>query len=68
MGTYFLDTSALVKRYVTEIGSDWVMTQCRSEAKHVVIISQATLVEAVATFCRKARQQDLSQRIRVQRH
>ena len=63
MGTYFFDTSALVKRYVTEIGSAWVMAQCRSESGHTLIISQATLVEAIATFCRKARQQDISQSI-----
>lgn len=24
MDIFFLDTSALVKRYVTEIGSDWI--------------------------------------------
>ncbi len=63
MGVYFLDTSALVKRYVTEPGSAWMIAQCQPEAGHTLIVSQATLVEAVATFCRKARQQDLSQRI-----
>jgi uncharacterized protein len=61
--TYFLDTSALVKRYVSEPGSEWVIAQCQQEADNTIIISQATLVEAVATFCRKAREQDLNQRI-----
>lgn len=27
MGMYFLDTSALVKIYVSEPGSDWAITQ-----------------------------------------
>jgi uncharacterized protein len=63
MGTYFLDTSAVVKRYVAEPGSGWMMAQCQQEADNTIIISQATLVEAVATFCRKAREQNLSQRI-----
>jgi uncharacterized protein len=63
MGVYFLDTSALVKRYVTETGSTWVTAQCRPESGHTLIISQATLVEAVAMFCRKSRQQDINQRI-----
>jgi len=63
MATYFLDTSAIVKRYVTEPGSAWVITHCQPEVGHTLIISQATLVEAVAAFCRKAREQNLSQRI-----
>ena len=63
MGSYFLDTSALVKRYVTEPGSEWVEMRCRPAAENTIIISQATLVEAVATFCRKAREQNISQRI-----
>jgi hypothetical protein len=29
MGAYFFDTSALVKRYVTEPGSGWVIEHCR---------------------------------------
>ncbi len=65
MGALFFDTSALVKRYVTESGSGWVRTQCRSEAGHTIIISQATLVEVVATFCRKARELNANQLINI---
>src|SRR5205823_8639603 len=63
MPIYFLDTSALVKRYVAEIGSDWVIGQCQPGTDNTIIISQATLVEAVTAFCRKAREENLSQRI-----
>ena len=63
MGTYFLDTSAVVKRYIVETGSEWVTTLCRPLSNHTIIISQATLVEAVAAICRKAKEQDASQRI-----
>lgn len=63
MGTYFLDTSALVKNYVTEIGSPWVIEHCQPDSGHTIIISQATLVEAVAALCRKARATDFRQRI-----
>lgn len=59
----FFDTSAVVKRYVAEMGSEWVKTQCELAAGNTIILSYATLVEAVAAFCRKARQQDFSQRI-----
>ncbi len=63
MGVYFLDTSALVKKYVTELGSVWMITLHHRELDHTLIISQATQVEAVATFCRKAREQNIAQRI-----
>jgi predicted nucleic acid-binding protein len=54
MAVYFLDTSALVKRYVAETGSAWVTALCDPAAGHIIVISQAALVEAVATLCRKA--------------
>ena len=63
MGIYFLDTSALVKRYVTEPGSNWVILHCKPDAGHTIIISQATLVEAVAALCSKVRTTDVRQRI-----
>ena len=59
----FFDTSAIAKRYVTETGSEWGKIQCEPATGNTIILSHATLVEAVAAFCRKARQQDFSQRI-----
>lgn len=61
MATYFLDTSALVKRYVAEIGHDWVSGLFQPEAGNSLIISQATLAETVAAFCAKARAADISE-------
>lgn len=63
MGAYFLDTSALIKRYVTEIGSEWTTSLCEPLTGNTIIISQTTLTEAVASFCRKAREQNLHHRI-----
>lgn len=60
MAVYFLDTSALVKRYVAETGSAWITTLCAPLAGHTIIISQAALVETVATLCRKARDGTIS--------
>jgi predicted nucleic acid-binding protein len=48
---------------MSESGSEWVMMQCEPAAGNTVIISYATLAEAVTTFSRKARAQDLNQRI-----
>lgn len=55
MSIFFMDTSAIIKRYVTEQGSTWITNQCHLSAGHTIGISQATLVEAVAALCRKAR-------------
>lgn len=55
MGTHFLDTSAIVKRYVAESGSAWVTAICDPAVGHTISMSQATLAEAVAALCREAR-------------
>lgn len=56
MTYYFLDTSALVKRYVAdEVGHAWVASLFASGAGNTLFIFVAALVETVATFCRMAR-------------
>lgn len=60
MGTYFLDTSAIVKRYFPERGYTWVRDLCDPVQGHKLYISQATLAEAVATICRKSRDQEIT--------
>jgi predicted nucleic acid-binding protein len=55
MGAYFLDTSAIIKNYVTELGHSWVVALCDPANSNQIYISQAALVEAVAAFCRMAR-------------
>jgi len=60
MATYFLDTSAIVKRYFPEQGHDWLVTLCDPVQEHELYISQAALVEVVATICRKAREQNIT--------
>ena len=63
MSTLFLDTSALVKMYLIEKGSTWMRAQKQPDADYALAISQATLVEAIATFSRKAREINIAQRI-----
>lgn len=56
MTYYFLDTSALVKRYVAnEVGHSWVTSLFSPSAGHTVFIAEIALVETVAAFCRMAR-------------
>ncbi len=54
MPIYYFDTSALLKRYVNEAGSAWVRTTFE-ELETDVVVSQLTLVEAVAALARRAK-------------
>ena len=55
MDNYFFDTSALVKRYNAESGTNWVLQIYRSSSNNIIHISQITLVEAMATFARRSK-------------
>ncbi len=59
MGVYFLDTSAIIKCYFSEPGHFWALNLCDPVQGHDLYISQAALVEVVATICRKAREQKM---------
>ena len=60
MATYFLDTSALVKRYFPEQGHAWIVTLCDVAQDQDIYISQAALIEAVAAICRREREQSIT--------
>jgi len=54
VAAYYLDTSALAKRYVTEQGSEWVETLITT-AESDLDTGRLTAVEIVAALARKAR-------------
>jgi uncharacterized protein len=60
MATYFLDTSAIIKRYISEQGQAWILSLCNPAQSHELYISQAALIEVVAAICRRAREQSIS--------
>lgn len=64
MTTYYLDSSALVKRYVNETGSSWVQALCDPAASHVLALAHIGLVEVAAALGVKARQGILPTAIR----
>jgi hypothetical protein len=67
MAVFFMDTSALAKRYVSqEIGHAFICALCEPTANNIIVISQATLVEAISALCRKAREPNLAQRITLE--
>ncbi len=59
MAVYFLDSSAIVKRYFQEQGYEWIETLHDPAQRHALYIAQAALVEVVASICRKAREQNM---------
>lgn len=59
---YYLDTSALVKYYVQESGTPWVMGLCDPAAGHTIATARITQAEAAAAFARKYRNGDFSER------
>ena len=56
MAAYFLDTSALVKRHVTEPGHTWVQNICDPANGNVIVISETAIVEVTAGLSRMTRE------------
>ncbi len=54
MPTYYLDASAVVKRYVSEMGSAWVQALCSNE-ENTLIMAEITLAEVASAFARATR-------------
>ncbi|MDO8972003.1 MAG: type II toxin-antitoxin system VapC family toxin [Saprospiraceae bacterium] len=55
MSLYYFDTSALSKRYVQEIGSQWVRTLILSPDEHTILSSELTMVELYSALARRKR-------------
>ena len=60
MSTFFVDTSALGRRYLPEIGSAWVRSWIAPTAGHVIIISDLTPVEMFSVLARRQRERSIS--------
>lgn len=55
MAVYFVDSSALVKRYIGETGSTWVLGLFDSALDNEVFVAAITGVEIIAAITRRAR-------------
>jgi predicted nucleic acid-binding protein len=55
MSVLFFDSSALVKRYLTEIGSAWTATLLDPSAGHTIIVATITQVESAAALAARHR-------------
>ena len=60
MTAYYLDTSALIKRYVTETGSAWLRNLFQSDADHFFATSRLTMPETYSALARRRREGTVS--------
>ncbi len=60
MPVYFVDSSALVKRYINEIGSPWVLNLFNPALNNEIFIAAITSVEIVAAITRRMRSGNVS--------
>lgn len=59
MATYFLDSSAIAKRYVAEVGSPWMTALTDPGSHNVCWLAAVTRVEVVAALYRRHRLGDI---------
>jgi len=57
---YFLDSSALVKRYVQEDGTSWVRRLTRGSARNSIYLARITAVEVTAAVARRRKGRTLT--------
>jgi len=58
--TFYLDSSALVKRYAVETGTDWVRSLC-AQPENIVAVALVGMVEVTAAVAGKLRSGRLDQ-------
>jgi len=56
MTTFYLDTSALIKRYVQESGTTWIQTQITPPTDHILLTARITMVEVYSALARRKRE------------
>lgn len=62
MSHYFVDSSALIKRYVVEKGTRWVRTITTPNNGHTIIIAHITQVEVISGTMRRRREGSITTR------
>ena len=60
MAAYVLDTSAVVKRYIQEVGTGWVRSIAHPAASNLIYVARITDVELTSAVIRRPRGRNLS--------
>lgn len=55
MAALIFDASGIVKRYLTEVGSGWVLALTEPAAAHEIFLTRLTRLEIVAAIARRGR-------------
>lgn len=61
MAVYFFDSSAIVKRYVNETGSNFVENLANLKSGNLVLLARITQVEVASAFARRLKGGSLTQ-------
>jgi len=62
MTNYFLDSSALIKRYLIEVGTPWMRSVVDRKAQNIILIAQITQSEVVSAVTLRNRNGTISAR------
>lgn len=60
MAIYFLDSSGLVKRYVSETGSKWILNLVRPSSNNSIYVARIAGVEVTSALARRRKGKTLS--------
>jgi len=60
LSAYFVDTSALCKRYIAEVGTAWVQSQLEPSAGNLILISQLAILEMMTLLARRQRENSIT--------
>ncbi len=60
MNVYFVDTSALAKRYLAELGSTWTLGWIEPPASNIAVVSELASIEMFSLFARRQRENKLT--------
>lgn len=61
MSVYFFDSSATVKRYINEVGTDWVTSLADPASNNRIHVAGITGAEVVSAIARRARGGNISE-------
>jgi predicted nucleic acid-binding protein len=56
LNVFFVDTSALGRRYLVEVGSAWVLTWITPAAGNIIVVADLAPVEMFSVFARRQRE------------
>jgi uncharacterized protein len=60
MSVFFCDSSAIVKRYIAETGSSWLLTTTNPTSGNFVYVARVTFVEVISAITRREKGAQIS--------